>query len=64
MSNGDFEVLPRGTIEELRVLRKFANDMIDTSKTTKNPVEKWENMTVHIRQLEKFYTSHVETYPV
>ena len=28
MSEGDFEVFPRGTTEELRVLRKFANSMI------------------------------------
>ena len=64
MSNGDFEVMPRGTMEEIRVLRKFANDMIDISKTYDNPVEKWEKMTTLTRELEKFYTYHVETYPV
>ena len=62
MSNGDFEVMPRGTMEELTVLRKFANDMIDVSHTMENPVEKWEKMTVLIRQLEKFYASHTEKY--
>lgn len=64
MSNGDFEVLPRGTMEELKVLRQFANDMIDYSKTMQNPTEKWEIMTTRIRQLESFYANHVETYPV
>jgi len=62
MSNGDFEVMPRGTMEELTVLRKFANDMIDVSHTMENPVEKWEKMTVLIRELEKFYAYHTEKY--
>jgi hypothetical protein len=62
MSSNDFEVMPRGTMEELTVLRKFANDMIDVSHTMENPVEKWEKMTVLIRQLEKFYASHTEKY--
>jgi len=64
MSNGDFEVMPRGTMEELTVLRKFANDMIDVSHTMENPVEKWEKMTVLIRELEKFYAYHTEKYIV
>ena len=62
MSNGDFEVMPRGTTEELRVLRQFSNDMIDISRTMENPVEKWEKMTSMIRQLEKFYAYHTEKY--
>lgn len=64
MSNGDFEVMPRGTMEELTVLRKFANDMIDVSHTMENPVEKWEKMTKQIREIERFYARHVEEYPV
>lgn len=64
MSNGDFEVLPLGTTEELRTLRKFSNDLIDISRTLKNPIEKWEQMTDRIRKLEEFYSTHVETYPV
>jgi hypothetical protein len=64
MSNGDFEVMPRGTMEELTVLRKFANDMIDVSHTMENPVEKWEKMTLLIREVEKFYVYHTEKYIV
>ena len=64
MSNGDFEVMPLGTMEELTVLRKFANDLIDISRTMENPVEKWEKMTKQIRTVEKFYAYHVEKYPV
>ena len=55
--------MPRGTTEELRALRKFANDMIDISSTLENPVEKWEKMTALTRTLQKFYASHVENYP-
>jgi hypothetical protein len=64
MSNGDFEVMPRGTMEEIRVLRKFANDMIDASKTMKNPTAKWDEVRPLILQLQTFYHSHVEKYPV
>ena len=62
MSNGDFEVMPLGTMEELRVLRQFSNDMIDISRTMENPVEKWEKMTLLIREVEKFYAYHTEKY--
>jgi hypothetical protein len=62
MSNGDFEVMPLGTMEELRVLRQFSNDMIDISRTLENPVEKWEKMTLLIREFEKFYAYHTEKY--
>ncbi len=64
MSDVDFEVHPRGTTEELHVLRDFSKKMIDVTRTMKNPVEKWEEMTKLVRQLEEFYDHHVETYPV
>ena len=64
MSNSDFEVMPLGTMEELRVLRQFSNDMIDVSHTMENPVEKWEKMTLLIREVEKFYVYHTEKYIV
>ena len=38
MSEGDFEVFPRGTTEELRVLRKFANSMIALTAIHDMPV--------------------------
>lgn len=64
MSEGNFEVHQIGTMEELKVLRKFANDLIAISHTVKNPVRKWEEMTSLVRQLEKFYAHHTEKYPV
>jgi len=62
MSNGDFEVLPRGTIEELRVLRQFANSMIALNAIHDMPVP--HEMRTKILELNRFYNSHVETYPV
>ena len=62
MSNGDFEVLPRGTIEELRVLRQFANRMIALSAIHDMPVP--HEMQTHINEISRFYNLHVETYPV
>ena len=62
MSEGDFEVLPRGTTEELRVLRQFANSMIALNAINDIPVP--HEMRTKILELNRFYNSHVETYPV
>ena len=32
MSEGDFEVMPRGTMEEVKALRSFAKNIIELSK--------------------------------
>ena len=62
MSNGDFEVMPRGTTEELRVLRQFSNELVNISRTAEKTNEKLEKMTSLIRQLEKLYAYHTEKY--
>ena len=62
MSNGDFEVMPRGTMEEIRVLRKFANEMIALNSIHDMPVP--HEMRAAILELNRFYNMHVETYPV
>lgn len=61
MSNGDFEVLPRGTIEELKVLRKFANEMLALSSIHDMPVP--HEMQSSIDRVGAFYSAHVEKYP-
>jgi hypothetical protein len=62
MSNGDFEVLTRGTIEELRTLRAFANEMIalNRDKEVSLPSE----VRTKIGLLEIFYAAHIERYPL
>ena len=62
MSNGNFEVMPLGTTEELRVLRQFSNELANISRTVDKSKEKVEKMTSLIRQLEKFYAYHTEKY--
>ena len=62
MSNGDFEVLNRGTIEELQTLRKFAREMISISKIHDMPLP--HEVRTKIGLLEIFYAAHVEKYPV
>ena len=60
MSNGDFEVMPRGTIEEVQAMRQFANDMIQLSNKYELPKE----ILAKIRLIDAFYTAHVQKYPV
>jgi hypothetical protein len=62
MSKEDFEVLPRGTMEELKVLRKFANEMIALTAIHDMPVP--HEMRTKINDVARFYSSHVEKYPV
>jgi hypothetical protein len=62
MSNGDFEVMPLGTMEEVRELRKLTNELIEVTRqynlNTPLPVRQ------KISEIEKFYQWHVETYPI
>ena len=62
MSEGDFEVLNRGTIEELQTLRRFAREMISLSKIHDMPLP--HEMRTKIGLLEIFYVLHIEKYPV
>jgi hypothetical protein len=62
MSEGDFEVLNRGTIEELQTLRRFAREMISLSKIHDMPLP--HEMRTKIGLLEIFYALHIEKYPV
>jgi len=62
--NGDFEVMPRGTMEELKQLRAFANSMIDASRSDDNPTAKWDEVRPMIYQLQSWYRSHIEKYPL
>ena len=62
MTKEDFEVLPRGTTEELKALRHFANSMIALSAIHDMPVP--HEMRTKINEISRFYNMHVETYPV
>jgi len=62
MSEGDFEVMPRGTMQELRVLRRFVNEMIALTAIHDMPVP--HEMRAKINEVSRFYNEHVETYPL
>jgi hypothetical protein len=60
--NGDFEVMPIGTMVEVRELRKLTNELIELDHrygiNTPQPIRQ------KILEIQKFYNWHVETYPV
>ena len=62
MSEGDFEVMPRGTMNEIKMLRQFADDMIMLNNIFDMPVP-WE-MREKIEELKRKYADHVEKYTV
>ena len=56
MSNGDFEVMPIGTMEEIREMRKLANELF--------AAQSLQQMLEITQQMRDFYAYHVEKYPV
>ena len=65
MSEGDFEVMPRGTMEEIRFMRKFANEVIAATEVDSgNDALVLENLLQKIAVMREFYRQHVEKYPV
>lgn len=61
MLNGDFEVLPVGTIAELATLRQFAKQMILFNSIHDMPTP--HEMSDLINKLQLWYTGHNEKYP-
>jgi len=61
MSEGDFEVMPRGTMEEVKALRSFAKNIIELSKkhgaNIPSPIQE------EIAKIDYFYSGHVWHYP-
>ena len=59
MAEADFEVMPRGTMQEVRVLRRFANEMIAHNKKFQFPKEVVDT----IAEMEKSYSWIEDNYP-
>lgn len=64
MSDGNFEVMPVGTMNELRALRSFVKSLIDISHNMSNPTEKWDTIRPLVKQIEDFYVTHNEKHPL
>ena len=60
MSEGNFEVMPIGTMVELREMRRFANELIALSEQQTLP----EDVHRKIQEIRSFYNWHTQTYPV
>ena len=62
MSNGDFEVMPIGTIEEVREMRRLSKELIELERqygiNTPQPVR------IKILEIARFYQYHSDKYPV
>ena len=62
MSEGNFEVMPIGTMEEVREMRRFANELIELEHqygiNTPQPIRN------KIDEVRKFYLYHTQKYPV
>ena len=61
MSNGDFEVMPRGTMTELATLREFAKQMISYNSIHDMPTP--HEMRQLINKLQLWYAGHNDRYP-
>lgn len=62
MSNGDFEVMPIGTIEEVREMRRLSKELIalDSAYSDSMPYP----VRQKIGEISRFYLYHSEKYPV
>ena len=62
MSNGDFEVMPIGTIEEVREMRRLSKELIalDSAYGDSMPY----TVRQKIGEIARFYQYHCEKYPV
>jgi len=60
MAEGDFEVMPRGTTEELRVLREFVQNI---SKVV-NASDCGDELKSMITKINLWYVSHIDRFPL
>ena len=62
MSEGDFEVMPIGTIEEVREMRKLSKELIELDR--QYGINTPQAVRVKILEIARFYQYHSEKYPV
>lgn len=62
MSNGDFEVMPLGTMEEVREMRRLSKELIELEY--KHGINTPQPLRTKILEIASFYRNHVEKYPV
>lgn len=62
MSNGDFEVMPIGTMEEVREMRKLSKELIELDH--QYGINTPQAIRTKILEIARFYQYHSEKYPV
>lgn len=62
MSNGDFEVMPIGTMEEVRELRKLSKELIELDHLY--GINTPQAVRAKIAEISQFYHYHSEKFPV
>lgn len=60
MSNGDFEVHPRGTSDELRAVREFVKEISELSQ--RYGINVPQPMTQSIAKINLWYLGHIDRY--
>jgi hypothetical protein len=62
MSNGDFEVMPIGTMEEVREMRRLSNELIELER--EYGIDTPQPLRIKILEIARFYRYHSEKFPV
>jgi len=62
MSEGNFEVMPIGTMEEVREMRKFANELIELDR--QYGINTPQAIRAKIADISRFYHYHSEKFSV
>ena len=62
MPNGDFEVMPIGTMEEVREMRRLSKELIELEY--KYGIDTPQELRIKILEIARFYRHHSEKFPV
>lgn len=62
MSEGNFEVMPIGTMEEIREMRRLSKELIELDRSY--GINTPQAVRVKILEIARFYQYHSEKFPV
>lgn len=62
MSEGDFEVMPIGTMEEIREMRRLSKELLELDRSYGIDIP--QSVRNKINEIGQFYHYHAEKYPV
>ena len=62
MSEGNFEVMPIGTMEEVREMRRLSKELIELEY--EHGINTPQALRIKILEIARFYQHHAEKFPV